>query len=834
MAIHDGWKFRDQMIIPSLIIGAGGTGDKVVRALKRRIRLDWEKAQYADTPDLVQFLVVDSVAYTNRPEQEFLRPDEYSFLGGFDPDHVTKKNEAVKKWWNTFPPGILPPGIIHLGARQIRALGRVALFHAYPETWSLIQEKVENLNTISAQFQAIRAGFSVPVEKSARQVFIVASVCGGTGAGIFLDLAARLRSHKNTEVQIYGIFVLPSVFELTMPSDRQKVRIKANAYAALKELNAFWYKPGGFSVQYPGEKSPIQLTHAIFDGVFLIGREGRGKALSSLNDVTHQIAHFLYLASMNNMAVPLGEMSVNLDKTEQFYTSFAVGALNLPQTKISDSLLADLKRRYLLNLVEDKRHKEQRKGLEETIDAFMDNIEQIAQSQTTNLIGTEISPDEYNRVAQQHKSLIVRRTFEWVVRDLLKNYGINAIAIATDICKEQYTRYTDDIAVCKTEIDQARRGNIRVTVLERLGPFGQLVDTLLPGRSAQSYEEEEKKSTDDLVRFRLLAPESDDHLGSERLFTYVVRTLDQLAKQIGSFPKQARVLASRLEQESKHARQREATTESERGDGREALYYDMDIDPSLPGDAQTLAALFRRLFSFDILQDYVRPERTLHPTEDQDRQILKPSEAIQLLGLVPETGSTRLLGRLATVTDVSDLITADTYNIKTVTFEHWEREALLDELLEVIVDQQIRTKASLISFFLTPEQQARDHQKEMIKGLKVMINHLMSNLKSAFWGAQPFPDEGKLERFMILCLPTHPVRHPSILELFKEYIDSKRGQFTVGSNPFRLDVLRLEHAAELKHIAEIMTCKQAYDTFSQQEQLHINGQYTRVPDVVNP
>lgn len=326
------WYQREVKIIPSLIVGCGGTGVGVIRHLKRRVRLAWEGNEANPVPEMIQFYGMDTVSYSNRADQEFLSPGEYGFMGGFDPQELIdnpNSYRSIASWWD-FDKKTLPGGLIHLGARQIRALGRLAFYYAFPEVWRKIKDKIDVINQIAPTTQAVRAGYNVPIDTSSRQVIIVSSICGGTGAGCFLDIAARIRAHATTNLKIIGILVMPSAFERELPSRRQVERTQGNAYAAIKELDGFWYStptisPNGatpssnsntpqgsggasrrrFSALFPGDSQSTELQHAIFDEVYLIGREGRGRSLSSVDDVTQQIAHFLYLTTIHNIAGPL-------------------------------------------------------------------------------------------------------------------------------------------------------------------------------------------------------------------------------------------------------------------------------------------------------------------------------------------------------------------------------------------------------------------------------------------------------------------------------------------------------------------------------------------------
>src|SRR5262245_28805167 len=56
---HNGNSNGKQLLRPAIVIGAGGTGNQVVRRLKRLIQ-----QHYGDTPTLLHFMVIDTDAAT--------------------------------------------------------------------------------------------------------------------------------------------------------------------------------------------------------------------------------------------------------------------------------------------------------------------------------------------------------------------------------------------------------------------------------------------------------------------------------------------------------------------------------------------------------------------------------------------------------------------------------------------------------------------------------------------------------------------------------------------------------------------------------------------------
>jgi hypothetical protein len=206
---------------------------------------------------------------------------------------------------------------------------------------------------------------------------------------------------------------------------------------------------------------------------------------------------------------------------------------------------------------------------------------------------------------------------------------------------------------------------------------------------------------------------------------------------------------------------------------------------------------------------------------------LVPPAALQLLGFVPVVGQARPKGHINTFTDVTQLINRKKdYSLIVESIASWELNSMLNELVESSVSSVLEQRASLISFFLQSEDQERDKRQKMRKPIEAMLNRIMNHVQRAFWGADPYPDERNLESFMFVCLTANPKKHATLRELFRTY-QSSNLQFILGTNPYRLDALRIEHAAELKDIAEVVECQKVYDTFSDKDKkgLHVKAEY---------
>lgn len=103
-------------------------------------------------------------------------------------------------------------------------------------------------------------------------VFVVGSLCGGTGSGMFLDVAYTLRkSYGNQGVQIAGYLVMdPSLYGNT-------TSMIANTYAALKELNYYTSPSTIFTACYNQQRNEkVEEQRPPFNYTYLVSGQTAG------------------------------------------------------------------------------------------------------------------------------------------------------------------------------------------------------------------------------------------------------------------------------------------------------------------------------------------------------------------------------------------------------------------------------------------------------------------------------------------------------------------------------------------------------------------------------
>ncbi len=325
-------QFDKPTIYPTMVVGVGGMGTNTVRAVKRRFRNVWNgnhppntpKAVGDNLPGMIQLLALDTEPLVNRLDQEPLFADEFCYMGKFDATRLVSnldQHPEIARWWN-YPS--IPLGYIHNGAKQLRPIGRLCFFRNYVNFKQGLETKLANLDKIRDMETAQNRGF--PVVGNYQLIYVVSSLCGGTGSGMFMDVAHRIRAQVRNNARVVGIFFLPDVLETEISSDLQRRRIRANAYAALKELNYF-QETQQFRSLYPSEQRELpDAPYAPFDFIFLVGRTNRnGNSLARKSDAEQMAAHLIQMTAISHLSNEILGLEVNVVRERMFDLSSAAG-----------------------------------------------------------------------------------------------------------------------------------------------------------------------------------------------------------------------------------------------------------------------------------------------------------------------------------------------------------------------------------------------------------------------------------------------------------------------------------------------------------------------------
>ena len=292
------WEFKH---VPTLVIGLGGTGNEVARMLKARFA-----ERYPGQETLIRYLIMDTDrksfrdGFWNRDEQVLLR---LSLM----PRHLLASfynNEHAD--WLPQEPRINPDHFVNQesGAGLIRPIGRLYV----QDQVAQVRDRLEKArSSLCDLMERKRTGTILGTGDF--QVYLAASLAGGTGAGAFLDVAALVREMFEENCFITGMFTLYSCYAEALRGDvDQARRSKANCYAALKELEFFMQEKDESQPHLYGVKfwdgTRINLYKRLFSACYLVeNTNDSGTRLNSLAQVYQLCAQQLF----HEIGSPLGE-----------------------------------------------------------------------------------------------------------------------------------------------------------------------------------------------------------------------------------------------------------------------------------------------------------------------------------------------------------------------------------------------------------------------------------------------------------------------------------------------------------------------------------------------
>jgi hypothetical protein len=325
---------------PTMLIGLGGTGQKVLVQLKARFIRN-----YGQVPPAVEFLCFDTdqSAEQTQVDGQIVRltgETELVNIGGVQTAEIVSNLERYPAIaaWITEDKERIPKGAITMGAKQVRPLGRLSLFWHVEKIYDKMFTSVQRLTDLKQGS-----------EKRGINVFLISSVCGGTGSGVLLDVAYLARNAIDKAgidpefCYVNGVLALPSVFPTV-----KKIGIESNAFACLRELD--YYMEAEWQVDYGNPRVPqFSISgRRPFNIVYLVdARNEQGQGLSGLDEIAPMIAEAVYLqvssqvGNANNSAFDnvdvLASRVLNYEENREVptaYSSLGTASLVFPVSKI--------------------------------------------------------------------------------------------------------------------------------------------------------------------------------------------------------------------------------------------------------------------------------------------------------------------------------------------------------------------------------------------------------------------------------------------------------------------------------------------------------------------
>ncbi|MEI7579938.1 MAG: tubulin-like doman-containing protein [bacterium] len=288
------------MLAPTLLVGLGGKGSEIVTKVAELATEEQRKN--------ISFVVFDTDVNELRqiredhPDVKVIQTSTKLSVG----EYLNIDRHARDVW---FPVNkILSRKTLTEGAGQVRAISRLALDTAI---------RAGNMEPLH---QAIEDLYKLSGEKmeQALKVIIVSSLAGGTGSGLILPVSMYIKNFLKVRFQksaniMRGFFVLPEVFYEVIKGQSERNNLKCNAYATLRELDAFMMKGDGtlpekyrdlkFEMPRVGSKTCDEYDVMPFDFCFLFDAQNvDGKKLNSFNDYLRHAANCIYAQAISPMS----------------------------------------------------------------------------------------------------------------------------------------------------------------------------------------------------------------------------------------------------------------------------------------------------------------------------------------------------------------------------------------------------------------------------------------------------------------------------------------------------------------------------------------------------
>ncbi len=245
------------VILPALIVGLGHSGMLAIRVLKRMIR---ERFGPEPLPH-IRFLAIDtdpesaSLAGSGKFAGDPLSATEIVTARLNRSTHYLQRDgiPPVEQW--------LPPGILYklprdpAAASGVRAYGRLALVDNYRMISQRIRSEIETFLSDEPIDKAVsRTGLGMASNRA--RAYVVAGTAGGTGGGMFLDLAYIIKNEFRqigyVRPETVGVLLVP-------PADRTvaKGQSLANTFGALTELHHFHQGRSRYTVRFDNAEPSI-------------------------------------------------------------------------------------------------------------------------------------------------------------------------------------------------------------------------------------------------------------------------------------------------------------------------------------------------------------------------------------------------------------------------------------------------------------------------------------------------------------------------------------------------------------------------------------------------
>ena len=300
----------DPRPVPTVVLGIGGAAGRVLAHLRRVVH--HESGAAAALP-AVQFLLLDTdpraLADVTGRDGSKLLPEETLALPLRRPQHYREHSQQLlhwlsRRWLYNIPRSLRTEGL--------RPLGRLALAEHARQTCQQIFRAVSQA-LAPESLAASRDTFGQEFRDDTLRVFVVASISGGTGGGMALDVGYAVRAVLE-KLNLRDAKVTGLMMHSTGSEPRYSELARVNSFAWLSEFQHFRQPENA----YPGDASCGLPAHeagtCAFDHTYLI-HLGEHLNSTEFDQATQSVAEYLRLSVFTPAASRLHEFREDANST---------------------------------------------------------------------------------------------------------------------------------------------------------------------------------------------------------------------------------------------------------------------------------------------------------------------------------------------------------------------------------------------------------------------------------------------------------------------------------------------------------------------------------------
>ena len=332
-----------EAIAPNIFIGLGGQGCDMVASLAAVAKKNGVDSKY------LGFIALDTDVNelrkikTKASNVVTIQTSSRMTIG----EYLKYDDNARENW---FPINdIILDKTPSEGAGQVRAISNLVAHNAIREgEFNKINETIDALFPLSTDSY-----------QQSIHITIIGTLAGGTGSGLVLPVSLYVRNYLEKIRQqkssvIRGFFILPDVMESVIHHSEERNNLYANAYASLREIDAFMRRPYDVTLQkrYPNLKVMLpkaggdgyeEFNDRPFDYCFLFNKSNLKETnIAQKNDLLDQAVECIYDMAISPISAKVNSQEDNIirekikSNNRQSYAGAGASKLVYPYEDVLD------------------------------------------------------------------------------------------------------------------------------------------------------------------------------------------------------------------------------------------------------------------------------------------------------------------------------------------------------------------------------------------------------------------------------------------------------------------------------------------------------------------